>query len=80
MHIKPNASTDEIKDSQNILISAQPKNNEANAELVSLVASQLHVPKSDVKVVGGLKSREKVVVVERNDVDLAKVKEVFGRD
>lgn len=47
-----------------IRLAAPPVDGEANAALVEFVARRLNIPKSRVRVVGGLTSRRKVLEVE----------------
>ena len=39
----------------------------ANTALIRLIADELHVPRSDVRIVAGAASRQKLVVVDRID-------------
>lgn len=86
-HIKPSVSAirsgiQNITDNfVNINVSAQPRNGESNKAVRELIAGVLGVPKTDVEIVKGLKSREKVVAVVgvKFDGGIQKVEEVRKR-
>ena len=46
-----------------LCVSAQAREGEANKSIREMIAEVLRVPKSDVEVTKGMKSREKTVVV-----------------
>ena len=48
-----------------VRVRAAPAKGEANREVVEMLASHFGVPRSGVKIVRGLKSRKKAVVIER---------------
>ncbi|MGD2295593.1 MAG: DUF167 domain-containing protein [Candidatus Aminicenantes bacterium] len=48
-----------------VRVRAAPTKGEANQELVEMLASHFGVPRSGVKIVRGLKSRTKAVVIVR---------------
>ncbi|OUM59272.1 hypothetical protein PIROE2DRAFT_15242 [Piromyces sp. E2] len=50
-------------------LSAPPKDGEANTECVKFMAEALGVKKSEVSLIGGMKSREKVIRVETSDIE-----------
>lgn len=54
----------EYGDALKIRLAASPVEGEANAELVSFLAKRLGVPKAAVRVVGGERSRRKLIDVE----------------
>jgi uncharacterized protein len=69
-HVKPGASanregitavTDEIID---VCVAAQAREGEANAAVRTVIAKTLRVPKSDVEIAKGMKSREKTVAIQ----------------
>lgn len=69
-HIKPGASanregitavTDEIID---VCVAAQAREGEANTAVRIVIAKTLKVPKSDVEIAKGMKSREKTVAIQ----------------
>lgn len=69
-HVKPGASanregitavTDEVID---ICVAAQAREGEANAAVRAVIAKTLKVPKSDVDIAKGMKSREKTVAIQ----------------
>ncbi|MDR0908671.1 MAG: DUF167 domain-containing protein [Spirochaetaceae bacterium] len=68
----PGASKTEIAEYQTdaagngffrIRIAAAPEDGKANAELVSFIAKKLKVPKKDIQIVSGQKSRNKILSV-----------------
>jgi uncharacterized protein YggU (UPF0235/DUF167 family) len=68
-HIKPGVSTnregissvtDEVID---VCVAAQAREGEANKAVREVIADALRVPKSDVEVIRGMKSREKTVAI-----------------
>jgi uncharacterized protein (TIGR00251 family) len=68
-HVKPGVSAQRegiaaVSDERiEICVAAQPKDGEANKAVRDIIAGALRVAKSDVKVVKGMKSREKTVAV-----------------
>ncbi|KAF2625067.1 YggU-like protein, partial [Macroventuria anomochaeta] len=68
-HVKPGASarregitavTDEIID---VCVAAQARDGEANTAVRTVIAKTLKVPKSNVEIAKGMKSREKTVAI-----------------
>ena len=49
-----------------IRVHTAPTKGEANREVLEILASHFGVPRSRVKIVRGLKSRKKAVVIEMN--------------
>ena len=49
-----------------VRVHAAPTKGEANREVLEILASHFGVPRSGVKIVRGLKSRKKAVVIEMN--------------
>lgn len=68
-HVKPgvNANREGIgavtDESVEVRVAAQAKEGEANKAVREVIAEALKVPKSDVDIIKGLKSREKTVVI-----------------
>ncbi|TDZ53286.1 UPF0235 protein C15orf40-like protein [Colletotrichum trifolii] len=87
-HIKPGASrvregvaavTDATVD---LCVAAQAREGEANKAVVKLLSQVLGLPKSDITITQGLKSREKTVAlsnVKDGDSFIANVREKLGR-
>ncbi|TPX33678.1 hypothetical protein SmJEL517_g03494 [Synchytrium microbalum] len=73
VHVKPGAKTTQVTDfgddSVGIQLAAQPKEGEANQELVDFLSEVLKLKKYQVTLISGHKSREKVVRVEGMDVE-----------
>ncbi|KAL4949088.1 hypothetical protein BDW69DRAFT_198370 [Aspergillus filifer] len=67
--VKPNASKNQEgitaigTEQVSVAVAAVPRDGEANAAAARVIAKVFNVPKSDVGVVHGLKSRDKVVCV-----------------
>jgi len=53
-----------VGDVLHVRLSAPPVDDAANGACVDLIAGQLRVPKSNVTVIRGRKSREKVLLIE----------------
>lgn len=65
--IKPNARQEKIELSEDIfIVSVQqpPIENRANLALIRLIAEYFHVPKSNVRITSGFKSRRKVIEIK----------------
>jgi uncharacterized protein (TIGR00251 family) len=68
-HVKPGVKAKRegiaavTDDSIELCVSAQAREGEANKAVREMIAAVLKVPKSDVEVAKGMKSREKTVVV-----------------
>ncbi|KAK7712889.1 hypothetical protein SLS57_007633 [Botryosphaeria dothidea] len=68
-YVKPGASAKReginsvSDDGVELCVSAQAKEGEANKAVQKLIAEVLKVPKSDVEIAKGMKSREKTVMV-----------------
>ncbi|KAI8867554.1 DUF167-domain-containing protein, partial [Ramicandelaber brevisporus] len=65
VHVKPDAQQSQITsvddEAVSVQIAAPPRDGEANKEVARFVAELFGLRKTDVAVVSGLKSREKVV-------------------
>ena len=73
--VQPNAKTSKVvslDETVHISLSAPAQDNKANKELLSFLQEVLAKRKSDLSLVKGLKSRDKVVFVDGIDVDRAK--------
>ncbi|HQY30232.1 MAG TPA: DUF167 domain-containing protein [Thermomicrobiales bacterium] len=74
--ITPRSSTNRIELGVDgvllVRITAPPVDNAANQAVVATVAKALHVPKSSVRIVGGEKSRTKILEI---DLDLSQIQE-----
>ena len=67
IRVQPRASRDAIEvDGERITVrvTASPESGKANDAVVALLAKRLHVPKSGVRIVRGVKSRDKRVRIE----------------
>jgi len=67
VHVQPNAKQDEIKEVGEgfikIGIVAPPIKGKANKELVAFLIHILGVRKGDIKIVEGIKSKQKVIAI-----------------
>ena len=67
--VKPNAKeckVEEIGENQFLVrVKAPPKENKANQEVIETLAGYFEVPKSRILILTGLKSRQKIVKIEK---------------
>ena len=64
--VKPNSKTDEVSqegDSFIIKVKEPPKQGKANQAVIKLVAEHFGVPHSQVRILSGFRSRNKVIEV-----------------
>ena len=68
--VQPNASKNEIvgmwQDMLKIKVTAPPESGKANQACIELLARQLGIPKSSIRIVKGLKNREKNIEIRSN--------------
>jgi uncharacterized protein (TIGR00251 family) len=68
VHVQPRASRSEIVgphgDALKIRLAAPPVDNAANEELVAFIAARLGIARRQVRVIGGLGSRRKLVEID----------------
>lgn len=80
IYAKPNAKRTTFvsisNEEANIALHAKPHQGEANAELLSYLASLLKVPKKDLLLKLGENSRHKVVVLPFSDILLKRLAEL----
>jgi uncharacterized protein (TIGR00251 family) len=65
--VKPNSKTEEVRQEGDIFIvkvKEPPKEGKANQTVIKLLAEHFGVPQSQVRIVSGFRSRNKVVKVE----------------
>ncbi|RAL05547.1 DUF167 domain-containing protein [Aspergillus ibericus CBS 121593] len=73
-HVKPNASNNREgitaigPDRVDVCVAAVPRKGEANAAVSRVLAQVFQVPKSNVEVIRGLKSREKTLAITDLDI------------
>ena len=73
VHVTPKASVNRVKAeisgegkiSLKIYVTSVPEDGKANEAVVKLLSKELKVPKSAITIIQGLKSRKKVVRIER---------------
>jgi len=64
--VKPNSKTDEVSregDSFIVKVKQPPKEGKANQAVIKLLADHFGVPQSQVRILSGFKSRNKVIEV-----------------
>lgn len=71
VHVQPKASRNEIaglhQEALKIRLTAPPVEGEANKECIRFLARLLGIPKSDVEIVKGHKSRRKTLLIRGKD-------------
>ncbi|MCX8093555.1 MAG: DUF167 domain-containing protein [Candidatus Goldbacteria bacterium] len=75
---KENCIKEIIGDTLKIKINAPPKENKANNELICFLAEVLHIKKSDIEIIKGLKSREKLIEIKNINKDVL-LKEIYAQ-
>jgi uncharacterized protein YggU (UPF0235/DUF167 family) len=66
VRIKPRASrnkVEKVEDGYVVYVTASPVENKANKALVESLSCHLNIPKSRIRIVAGLKSKNKVVEI-----------------
>lgn len=66
------------KDAIKIRVASPPVEGKANEEVIRFLSKQLKVPKSQIQIIKGLSSRNKLVEIV--GVDPAQVQEVFQEE
>jgi uncharacterized protein (TIGR00251 family) len=67
--VKPNSTTEEVSqegDSFIVKVKEPPKEGKANQAVIKLLAEHFGVPKSQVRILSGFRSKNKVVEVAKN--------------
>lgn len=81
IHAKPgakqNSITDITTDAIGVQIAAPPVDGEANTELIKFISKVLQVRKSDLNLDRGSKSREKILLLAKNTMEMDRVMEIF---
>lgn len=69
--VTPNANSDKIVISEEcedyqvkIYVTVSPEDNKANDRVIKLLARELKISKSKINIIKGLKSRNKIIVIE----------------
>jgi len=52
-----------------IRVTAPPEDGKANESVINLLSKELKVPKSSFKIIKGVLSREKVVLIKNENID-----------
>ncbi|KAF2807962.1 YggU-like protein [Mytilinidion resinicola] len=82
-HVKPGAASKREGVSAvtasgiELCVAARAREGEANRAVRALIAEVLHVPKSDVEIAKGMKSREKTVVVSNITIVKSSIEETI---
>jgi uncharacterized protein YggU (UPF0235/DUF167 family) len=64
LRVKPNSSENKFLESENLVhVKAQAIKNKANIELIKTLAKHYKVSSSQIKIIKGLSSREKVIEI-----------------
>ena len=69
IRVIPNAKKVEIKkenDYLKIKLKSKPENGKANKELIEILSEYFNISKVKIRILSGLKSRNKVVEIEKN--------------
>ena len=68
-HVRPGASANRegITAVIDVCVTAQAREGEANAAVRTFIAKTLKVPKSDIEITKGLKSREKTITIQMGE-------------
>jgi hypothetical protein len=65
--VKPNAKENKVEEMGNnqflVKVKAPPKENKANKEVIEILAEYFDIPQSQISIVAGLRSRQKVVKI-----------------
>ena len=68
IRVKPNSKESQIEEMGPnqflVKVKAPPQENKANREVITLLSDYLHVPKSRISILSGLKSKQKMVKIE----------------
>ncbi len=65
----PNAKNNEVTtevDKIQIKVAAQPESGKANKEIIKILADHYKIKKSKIRIIQGLKSRDKVIKIEES--------------
>ena len=66
--VTPNAKTNSITKENNILkirVTAPAINNKANKAVIQLLSKHLKINKSKIKIIKGIKSKEKIINIKK---------------
>lgn len=81
IHAKPgakqNSITDVADDAIGVQIAAPPIDGEANTELIKYFSKVLELRKSDLSLDRGSKSREKIILVAKNSIDIDRARQLI---
>jgi uncharacterized protein (TIGR00251 family) len=66
--VKPNSSQEKIEKTENgylIFVKEPPVENRANQAVIKVLAKYFKIPKSQISILSGLKSKQKVIEVKK---------------
>ena len=81
LYVRPSSSCsifpagyNQWRNSIEIQVKAEEKENKANKEIIKQVAQYFDISKNDVRIVTGQKSREKTIAIKKIEIDLIQQK------
>lgn len=78
VQVKPNSKQQKIQEISDelyeIWVKSRPERGKANKELIKLIADHFKVQQNQIKIVQGLKSRNKTIKINLNPIDKKKIK------
>ena len=85
VNVNPGSSRDEIlgfrEDVLRVRVTSPPRDGEANKSFIRLLSKRLKVPKSNIKIVKGERSRDKLVeLVDTRFNNIDEIKEFLHRE
>ena len=69
VRVRPNAReerVDKIGDILTVYVKEPPKENKANRRLINLLSEYFKVPKSQIFIVSGMKSKQKIIEIKQH--------------
>ncbi len=76
--VKPNSKQQKIQEISDklfeIWVKSRPERGKANKELIKLIADHFKVQQNQIKIIQGLKSRNKTIKINLNPIDKKKIK------
>ncbi len=65
--VKPNSREEKVEKAQNnylVWVKEPPVNNQANQAVIKVLANYFKIPKSQISILSGLKSKQKVIEIK----------------
>ena len=66
IRVKPNSSQEKIEKTENgylVYVKEPPVNNKANQAVIKVLANYFKIPKSQISILSGLKSKQKFIEI-----------------